>query len=258
MAAIDALIGGPIQARGLTMKVAAVPAPLADKTRATVAVGIELPVADVVRAGNIDFTVIAVDASGDVRSRQRFTSSFQPTNTAPAGWARLGSRVDVPPGRYQIRVAAVGADGRGGSVFTEVVVPKFTDDLVLGGLSLGSPALTTARLAEPLAQILPLVPLATREFSGTSQIVAQLPVRTAAKAANPIKLDARLLREDGTSVPLPPAPAPQGDAAAPAGAVHQLPLPPTLEPGVYRLVVETALGPNRVTRELAFRIAPSQ
>ena len=258
MAPIDALIGAPLQSRGLTMKVAAVPAPLAEKPGATVAVGIELPAADVVRARSIEFTVIAVDVNGDVRARQRFKSSFQPTAMAPTGWTRLGSRVDVPPGRYQIRVAAVGADGPGGSVFTEVVVPKFTDDLAVGGLSLGSPALTTARLAEPLAHVLPLVPLATREFSGTSQIVAQLPVRAASGAQTPIRFDARLRREDGTSVALPASAATQGDLTAPAGAVHQVPLPPTLEPGVYRLVIEASLGPNRATRELAFRIAPTQ
>ena len=256
-APIDALIGAAIQSRGLTMKVAAVPAPLAEKPGATVAVGIELPAADVVRARSIEFTVIAVDVNGDVRARQRFQSSFKPTTTAPAGWTRLGSRVDVPPGKYQIRVAAVGAEGPGGSVFTEVVVPKFTDDLALGGLSLGSPTLTTARLAELLARVLPLVPLATREFSGTSQIVAQLPVRAAAKPHGPIKFEARLHRGD-TSIPLPTSSATEGDVTSPAGAVHQVPLPATLEPGVYRLVVEAVLGPDRATRELAFRIAPRQ
>ena len=163
--------------------------------------------------------------------------------------------MDVPPGRYQIRVAAVGADGTGGSVFTEVVVPKFTDDLALGGLSLGSPALPTAKRAEPLARVLPLVPLATREFSGTSQIVAQLPVRAAARAQAPITIDARLSARMATTVPcrrqrrrrgihragrrrLP------GAAAADAGA------------GVYRLVIDASLGRDRATREIAFRIAP--
>jgi hypothetical protein len=250
------LIAAPIQSRGLTMKVAAVPAPLAEKPGATVAVGIELPAADVVRAKNIEFTMIAVDVNGDVRARQRFKSSFQPTTTAPAGWTRLGSRVDVPPGRYQIRVAAVGADGLGGSVFTEVVVPTFTDDLALGGLSLGSPALPTAKRAEPLTGVLPLLPLATREFSGTSPIVAQLPVRASARTDSPIKLDARLSREDGAAVPLPAAPATQADFSGPAGAVHQVPLPPTLDPGLYRLVIDATLARERKTREIAFRIAP--
>jgi VWFA-related protein len=256
MAPIDALIGAPIQSRGLTMKVAAVPAPLAEKPGATVAVGIEVPSADAVRARSIEFTVIAVDANGDVRTRQRFTSNFQATATAPTGWTRLGSRVDVPPGSYQIRVAAVGADGPGGSVFTEVVVPKFTDDLALGGLSLGSPALPTVKRAEPLSGVLPLLPLATREFSGTSQIVAQLPVRASARADGPITLDARLSREDGTAVPLPAASATQRDFSGPAGAVHQVALPPRLEPGVYRLIIGATLGRERKTREIAFRIAP--
>jgi VWFA-related protein len=256
LSATDALIQAPIQSRGLTMRVTAVPAPLAEKPGATVAVGIEVPSADAVRARSIEFTVIAVDASGDVRTRQRFTSNFQATAIAPTGWTRLGSRVDVPPGSYQIRVAAVGADGPDGSVFTDVVVPKFTDDLALGGLSLGSPALPTVKRAEPLTGVLPLLPLATREFSGTSQIVAQLPVRASARADGPIMLDARLTREDGAAVPLPAAPATQSDFSGPAGAVHQVALPPTLEPGLYRLIIDATLGRERKTREIAFRIAP--
>ena len=71
--------------------------------------------------------LVAVDSDGKVHTRQRFRSTFEAKGAAPAGWTRLGSRVDVPPGRYQIRLAAVGGNGAGGSVFTEVTVPKFTE-----------------------------------------------------------------------------------------------------------------------------------
>ena len=77
---VDSLISAPIQSRGLTMRVAAVPAPLAQKPGATVAVGIAMTSADAVRAGTIDFSLVAVDTEGKIRTRQRFQSSFSAQN----------------------------------------------------------------------------------------------------------------------------------------------------------------------------------
>ena len=131
--------------------------------------GIELLAADAARAGSIDFTLVAVVSNGKVYARQRSRSTFQAKGAPPAGWTRLGSRVDVPPGRYQIRVAAVGGNGAGGSVFTDVTVPNSADDLAIGGLSLGSPAWRSEQRAELITSVLPLVPLPTREFPATTQ-----------------------------------------------------------------------------------------
>jgi VWFA-related protein len=255
-AAIDALVEAPIQSRGLTMRIAAVPAPLATKPGATVAVGIELLTADAARAESIDFTLAAIDSNGKVYSRQRSRSTFQAKGAPPTGWARLGSRVDVPPGRYQIRLAAVGGNGVGGSVFTEVTVPKFTDDLAIGGLSLGSPALRTEERAELIAGVLPLVPLATREFPAATSLVAQLPIRATAKGAAAIKIETRLLRNDRDPMVLPPPAGAQVGFTGPAGAVYQVPLPPNLDAGAYRVIVDVTSGRDRATREVSFRVLP--
>ena len=74
--AIDALVEAPIQSRGLTMRIAAVPAPLATKPGATVAVGIELLAADAARAGSIDFTLVAVDSNGKVSTPAAIPEHF--------------------------------------------------------------------------------------------------------------------------------------------------------------------------------------
>ncbi len=254
--AIDALVEAPIQSRGLTMKIAAVPAPLATKPGATIAVGIELLAADAARAGSIDFTLVAVDSNGKVSTRQRSRSTFQAKGAPPAGWARLGSRVDVPPGRYQIRLAAVGGNGTGGSVFTEVTVPKFTNDLAIGGLSLGSPALRTEQRAEAIASVLPLVPLPTLEFPAATPLVAQLPIRATANGDAAINIETRLLRNDRDPMVLPAPAAAQVGFTGPGGAVYQVPLPPNLEAGAYRLIVDVASGRDRATREMSFRVLP--
>lgn len=253
---IDALIAAPIQSRGLTMRVVAVPAPLAAGPGGTVAVGIELLSADAARAGTIDFRLVAIDSNGAIKTRQRFKSTFTPAGAPSAGWTRLGSRVDVAPGKYQIRVAAVGAKGPGGSVFTEVTVPKFTDDLALGGLSLGTPTLSSDRLAELIAPVLPLVPLPAREFPAGAPLIAQLPIRAKRNGDGAIKIEARLSRNGGDAAVLPASTASQVGFTGPAGAVYQVPLPSSLEPGTYRLTVGVASGNDKASRELSFRIMP--
>ena len=138
-APLDALVGATIQTRGLTMRVATVPAPLGSSPGGTVVVAIELPAQAAVEAGDVAFTVLAADAAGKVRARQQFSGKFDSTGVPAAGWVRLRSHIPLAPGRYVIRIAAVGANGRRGSVFTEADVPKFNADLGLGGLSFVAP-----------------------------------------------------------------------------------------------------------------------
>jgi len=254
---LDELIAAPIQTRGLTMRVAAVPAPLAAAPRSTVAVAIELQAAEAVRAGRVDFSVVAIDSDGKIRGRQQLTSTFQPGAAAPTGWTRLGTRVDVPPGRYHIRVAGVASGGSRGSVFTEVTVPKFSDDLALGGLSLAATSSLAARRADALADVLPLIPLATRDVLPTAQISAQLPIRIGSRAASrPLSITATLIGPDGTRVQLDASSSAAAEYASESGRVYQASIPQNLPSGSYRLAVEVSLGGTRASREVSFRVVP--
>jgi len=251
---VDSLIGAPIQSRGLSMRVAAVPAPLAQKPAATVAVGIEMTAADAIRARTVDFSLVAVGTDGKIRARQRFRSSFSAKSGDGKRRILFGSRVDVPPGRYQIRLGAVSASGEIGSVFTEVQVPDFGAALALGGLSLASPAAPTAKLAELLASVLPLVPLASSEIPAGTQVVAQLPIRVSSRATGPLTIAAKLTR-DGAAPQSLDAPAPDVKPfAAAGGSVYTVALPANLGVGNYRLVVETTLGREKATREVRFKV----
>ena len=178
-------------------------------------------------------------------------------SAAPAGWIRLGSRVDVPEGKYQIRLAAAGSDGTLGSVFTDVVVPDFGDDLVLGGLSLGSATSTTARLAELLAGVLPLVPLASPEFTSGAQLVAQVPVRVRSRNPGPLMVTATLRRANEPARTLDTSASVANEYATPQGKVFSVPLPADLEAGSYRLAIEAARGRDRARRENRFHRAVS-
>ena len=252
---MDQLIAAPIQTRGLTLRVAAVPAPLAASPGSTIVVAIELAGRDAVDAAKIDFTVVAIDINGKVRATQRFANTFEANVSAPAGWARLHTHLGVPSGRYQIRVAAVGSNKTLGSVFTEVDVPKFDGDLVLGGLSLVSPTPGHAADAKHMANAVPLAPLADREVPSGKSISAEVPIRIAERAkSTPLTIAATLVTAGGESRQLEVPPHNAADYAKPAGNVYRVTLPPDLASGDYRLVVDATAGRARVMRELAFRV----
>ena len=254
---LDALSRAALQTGGLTMRVVAIPAPLPTEPAAAVLVGIELPTALATKAGRIEFAVSAIDGDGAVRARTRFTTNFSAAEKIAAAWTRTGSRIDVPPGEYQIRVAAIGADKSEGSVFLDVAVPRFDAELGVGGLSLGASSSIAVTEADRLRGVLPLIPLATNELAPGGGVIAQLPIRVASKAAtSSMTITATLYGPDGRTATLDRR---AGDArayAGIAGKVYQIALPPSLTAGRYRLVVESALGRTTVAREITFFVLP--
>ena len=252
---LEALTRSVLQTRGQTMRVVAIPAPLQAAPAATVIVGIELPTVDALRAGRIAFAVVALDDEGKARARVRFTTNFASSERTTSPWTRTGSRIDLPPGRYQIRVAADGGSDARGSVFTEVVVPRFDTDLGVGGLSLGAHSSVEVTDADRLRGVLSLVPLATNEVASGINVAAQLPIRIAPRAAsNPLSITATLVRADGTTLPLDQVRAAGREYAAAGGKVHRVALPPALARGSYRVVMEATLGRTTIVRELGFSV----
>ena len=253
----DTLIFGPLQTPGLPLRVVAIPAPLAEDPSAAVIVGIEVPSAAARQARRLDFTVVAIDEEGKTRARLRFNTSFATLGAASPAWTHTGSRIDIPPGRYQIRVAAVGGDKTRGSVFTEVEVPKFAADLGVGGLSLGAPAPDPSDGSDRLRGVLPLIPFATREVPFRSRMELQVPIRVSSKGAStPLTITTTLIGSDGGARPLDRRSGADASYAAASGHVYRVAIPPDLPPGSYRIVVETARAQTRINRELSFRIAP--
>jgi VWFA-related protein len=255
---LDALINAPIQTRGLPMRVAAVPAPLGGRPGSAIAVTIELPAEDAVRAGHVAFAVVALDTTaGQVRSRQQFTSGFQGTAPSSGSVARVGTRVDVPHGRYQLRIAAAGPNGLQGSVFTEVEVPEFDRPLALGGLSLSTTQPVPEASAGRLGGVLPHMPLAARDLVESQGVMAQIPIRTSKKAAAAtLTIRSTLTGPDGKSIGIDDASRAGAGFSGAAGQVYRVPLPPGLAPGEYRLAVQVTGGGQTAGRELVFRVGP--
>jgi len=252
---LETLTRSVIQTRGLTMRVVAIPAPLPTQPSTTVIVGIELPTTAAARAGRIQFVVVAIDQEGKTRARAQFSTDFASSEKTASPWTRTGSRIDLPPGEYQLRVAAVGADASTGSVFLDVSVPTFAAELAVGGLSLGAPSSTAVTSADLLRGVLLLVPLATNALARGTAVSGQLPIKVSSNvASSQLTITATLVHADKTTVPLDRTQATARDYATGAGKVYRVALPTSLSAGSYRLIVESTLGRTAVTRELQFSV----
>jgi hypothetical protein len=254
---LDALTRAAIPAAGLTMRVVAIPTPLPAKPSASVIVGIELPWAAATRAGRIEFAIVAIDQHGTTRANVRFTTDFGAAEGRLSSWTRTGSRIDVPPGEYQVRVAAVGDDHSQGSVFTEVSVPVFDAELGVGGLSLGAASSSAITAADRLRSVLTLIPLTTNEIPARTAVAAQLPIKVSAKAAqHPLTIVTSLVRSDGGRFIIDRTTSPARTYATAGGTVYRVAIPEVLAAGAYSVRVETTLNETTVLREVRLVVLP--
>lgn len=252
------LAGAPIQTHGLDSRVVAVPVPSAARSGSALAIVTEVRVPDLSGAPAFELTALAVDMSGRVRARDDYKAAVALVKE-DARWLRVALRLDVPAGRYQVRVAARRTDGSAdGSVFLEVEVPKFSQDLSLGGLTLGTPGTRGVARADRIAGVLPATPIAAAEVPAGMTISAVLPLRVAAKhRGRQIAIVARLVTSDGSISDLHQLDRPASDFTGPAGGVIEIPVPTRgLAAGEYRLRVEIGLATvASQTREVVLRVA---
>jgi len=146
-----------------------------------VLVGIEVPGTDFAFAerngrfvDSLELSLIAVDHSGKVRGGARNSAKLDLRPQTHAllmqHGVRFTSRVSVPPGRYQFRIAAREENaGRTGSVMYDLVVPDFSDDpLAMSGLALtsaGASRTPTPQVDDQMRKVLPGQPTTQREFA---------------------------------------------------------------------------------------------
>jgi VWFA-related protein len=175
----DAL-DSPIPVSGLTMHVFAAPFK-GTAPNASVLFGVEMRGRDLKPAANdkLELSYIALDAQGKIRggNTDAITLNLKPETKARVDQTgiRLLNRLELPPGRYQMRFAAHDSNGGTvGSVLYDLEVPDFTKaPLVMSGIvltSLSGAAEITARPDEQLRAVLPGPPVATRAFPRNDEV----------------------------------------------------------------------------------------
>jgi VWFA-related protein len=128
----------------------------------------------------IEVAFSAIDAEGATHggSTHVLSLSLRPETLAISRerGVRVVSEIVLPPGRYQLRgVVTDGGGGRSGSVLYDLEVPDFYGEgLSMSGVSLtvaAERAVPTVMGKDPLANVLPGPPVATREF-GREDVLA--------------------------------------------------------------------------------------
>jgi hypothetical protein len=158
--------------------------------------------------GEIEIAAAAISAAGKVvkgqRYRLRLRLKADTYERAQANGLRLLSEMSLPPGRYQLRVVAGNISSpSAGSVMYDLAVPDFTKDpLVMSDVSLTSASaeqVVTLMPEQPLRDVLPAPPTASREFTAgeTLTVYAEVYENLRNRSAGTVDLKAELRDEAG-------------------------------------------------------------
>jgi hypothetical protein len=256
---------GVLPAPDITLRAAAAVFALPARTESgvAIAIGIEHPPlpGDIgARASsNLEVLAMAYGPDGQVRASQRQTLALKGRSGAdqPAEY-EVFSRLDLPPGRYQLRIAArIPMLDRTGSVYDLIDVPDLRrEPLALSGIVLSNVPRPITGGAEALATMMPIVPTTRRVFTADMVASAYLEVyhgSHAPAAAVPVTVT---ITDDADRRVVNVA-----DSLAPDRfndrftAPYQFGLPiDRLRPGKYLLTVETVAGDKRARRDVRFEV----
>jgi VWFA-related protein len=254
--ALAEAIGSPLPVNGVPIKVFAAPYK-GTAPDAAVAYVAEVDVTNfefVEKDGTFSETLELVNSATDAKGklfpgeRQLVNLNLKPDTLARAksrGF-RLVNQITLPPGRYQLRIAAATRGGRTGSVLYDLEIPDFSKEkFVMSGVSLTSRAAAeapTVKPKDPLADYLP-GPLTTmREFSrdDTIALFAEFYENNAGAPAHMLEFKAELRAEGGRVVQSVSDQRSSTDLQGRSGGYGfsaRLPLE-DVEPGLYVLHVE--------------------
>jgi hypothetical protein len=218
-----------------------------------------------------EVTFTATDRDGKTRATGRHTldMAMKPDTLARARerGLRVVTQVDLPPGRYQLRVAAGEEGGRAGSVIYDVEIPDFYKaPLAMSGLavtSAGSRLAPTVVPKNPLADFLPAPLITTREFDREDELAlfAEFYENLPGAAAHKFDITTTVRAEGGRIVTQNTDERSSTELQGTQGGygyTARIPLN-ALEPGLYVIRVEgrSRLGDNRenvIGRDLQIRV----
>ena len=273
---LDAL-ESPIAVSGLTMSAFAAPFKGAGTNDAIVlAVEVDAsvmkfaPKPDGRYANDLEVTLYALDAkNGKVKDGARDVVGvvLRPTVTEMRSPFRVVRKLQVPPGKYQVRIGAKEGGGKVGTVLYEIDAPDFSKGpITMSGISLSSGEsvrIPTASPGGPLTDVLPAPPSASREFrrGDTIDVFAEIYDNLGLATAHRVVINTTVLADDGKTVFSTSDERRSDelkDSAAGGGYGHTAKIPLTqLAPGRYvlRLEARPTIGKSDpIAREVEFTV----
>jgi VWFA-related protein len=218
----------------------------------------------------LEMSYVAVGKQGKVvdGKRDSVALSFKPETykrVLEAGM-RVQSRLELPPGSYQLRVAVRESGGRTGSVFYDLSVPDFAKDpLSISGVVVTSMAAGTVPTAGAIPEIgdaLKTPPTTSRVFSSADELSVLAEVYDNQGAlSHSVDITATLKAEGRVQVfsnSETRSSKELGGASGGYGYTNRIPLK-GLAPGLYVLTIEarsTLGGTAKVSRDVQIRIVP--
>jgi hypothetical protein len=169
------------------------------------------------------------------------TIQVQQPAAGAGGHTDIAARLDLPPDRYEIRVAITSQiTGRTGSAYTTLIVPDFSrDTLTLSGLVMSRGTLTARR-----SEVIPLTPTTVREFERSDSATAFMRLYQGGKRAlQPVRVIARIINQDDRTVFERTSIVGPDDFGRPRSTDYRLDLPiRDLPAGRYLFTVEATQG----------------
>ncbi len=255
-AAVEAL-AGLVPKRDLPMTIAATPLGIVSAKEQPVAItlGLTRPAA----GEGVLNTNVVIDAftyDGLKRQTVNVPLTLRPASVRDDVQEVL-ARIDLAPGRYQIRAGASSA-GKAGSVYCDLTVPDVAKNpMTLSGVIVSAVRSPEAVPADALSTLLPVIPVVSRTFDRTDHVSALARIyEGGSQPIAPVSMTTRIV-SDHDVVALNSSEtiaAAQFDGAARV-VEHKLDLPlATLPPGNYLLTFEAVLGKTTDRRDVRFTV----
>jgi VWFA-related protein len=212
--------------------------------------------------GPLEIVATAFDTGGRPKGMARQTLELSWPPSVATGTQRFDalSRIDLPPGEYEVRVAVTGS-ARTASVFSYVTVPAFAAaPLSLSNIVINATAGTLTAPKDFLSPLLPVVPTTRREFARNDRLVGFFRIYQGTGRQDPlapVQVQSTIVDARGMTVASETKMLEAGSFATGRAADYYVAVPlTTLAPGDYLLKVETTLGTRAAGRAIRFVVLP--
>lgn len=256
-------IQGLLPQGDLPLQVTAAPFAIAGKKESAVAIvlGIvqDANTGPVRHTEKIDFLIDAFGQDGSLKSAHGLKADvvLKPNVTGKIGYEVL-SRIDLKPGRYQLRLSAhLPGPDVAGSIYYDIDVPDFSKGpLALSGAMLSLTPNIHAAPRDKLIDVLPIIPTTNRHFKSGDTVVGFVKLYQPGRGdMKPVTMTTRIT--DSANQPVlnrvvTIQPVQFGELRA---FPWRTPIPiGGLKSGLYLLTFEASIGTTTVKREVRFKI----
>jgi len=258
---LDLAVAGLLPKADVPLQLVAAPFATTGRREAGVAIVLSvrqaMPARAVRSVEDVDLRIDAFSPEGAPRGSERLKTQvvLRPGRAEDVTYEVL-SRLDLEPGRYQLRIAAhIGAQARTGSIYYDLEVPDFgKTPLAMSGMVLGAEPAGPTTPPDRLKALLPFMPTARREFFFADRVTAFARIYQGGRApTSAARLTARITDERGRVVHehnTDLAPTAFGTTRA-ADFLWPVPMQ-ALASGQYLLTLEAVQGDDSVRRDVRF------